>query len=236
MLQDIFSQGTLEMSSIPVQAAAASRGWADVLSNRILVVVAVAAVLLDLSDMMGIFPQTRDCLRRAKGNVNMEHSLSVARSRNLSALVCALPFCLVADRLGLYGAAWMGEVPPGWSVAAIAGVLTAYMTLRLLLSVPLMPRSLDSESSKAAHRAILTYFIALTAVALATMGAMMLLKAPEAAIRTVILWETAAFWLLSTVRSGQILASRCGGFQAFLYLCGLEILPAGLLVCSAVLL
>ena len=236
MLQDIFTQGTLEMSDAPVAAAVRAIRWGDVLSNRILAVVVIGAVLLDLSDLMQIFPKIMDCIRRWKANIGMEHSLSVARSRNISAMIWAAAFCLAADRLDLYPARWMDRIPAGWTVAAMFGIALAYVLVRKILSLVAMPRRLGAEKSQAAHCAIYTYFIAFAVAALCTMGIMMVLHSPEESVRSVILWMFAAFWLLSFVRTAGILASQYGVLTTFLYLCALEILPAGLVVASAVFL
>ena len=52
-------------------------------------------------------------------------------------------------------------------------------------------------------------------------------------IRKILLYEMAVVFTLFMIRRTQILSNACNQFTAFLYLCGLEILPAGLLVVSA---
>ena len=56
------------------------------------------------------------------------------------------------------------------------------------------------------------------------------------AARLVLLTVIGLSFLMSGVRSAQILAQHCNGLAAFLYLCGLELMPATLLVLSAVVL
>ena len=65
---------------------------------------------------------------------------------------------------------------------------------------------------------------------------MILLHVGDSVIRTVLLVEMIPMWLLALVRIAQILGGRFSGLESFLYLCGLEIVPAAAVVASAVLL
>ena len=80
------------------------------------------------------------------------------------------------------------------------------------------------------------YIILLSILLLATVGLCAVLRLPDPVVRSVLIWETAAVWLFDMVRSAQLLAAHVSGFSTFLYLCGLEIFPAALLVTVVVLL
>ena len=61
---------------------------------------------------------------------------------------------------------------------------------------------------------------------LATVAVMTLFRLPETAMRQVLTVEMLVVWVFSLVRSGQILGAHGSGLSTFLYLCGLEVLPA----------
>jgi hypothetical protein len=66
--------------------------------NRILVVAMLAAALLVLRDYFRLWPLLTGCLVRSRGNVEIEHSLGMARSRNRCGLVGLGILALLADR------------------------------------------------------------------------------------------------------------------------------------------
>ena len=122
--------------------------------------------------------------------------------------------------------------------ALAAGVVLAFLIFRRIMHALLPGRRLrlDSDSTRALTRGILNYFICFAILMMLSISILYMFKASDEAIRLVISVELAALWLLSAVREGQILQQKCGGFTTFLYLCGLEFLPAGALVASALIL
>jgi len=236
MLQDIFTQGALEMSASPLPPLEHVAKWADLLSNRITAVVVIFIILIDLPDLVGTFPHIMDCLTNKRGSTRVEHSPSIARSRNYSAIVMALAWCLLADRFDFYRPDFLSWLPDWAGPLSMAILIIAFLTLRRLLLMIVRPHSLRSEEGKAAHRVPYTFFIVLVIVQLVTAGILLPLHVDDSVIRTVLLAEMIPFWLLSLVRIAQILGARCSGMESFLYLCALEILPAAAVVASAMLL
>lgn len=232
MLEDIIEKGALEMSSVPVFSTAETARWSGLLSVRITVVVAVLAVLFILSDLIFLTPFILNCLGRSKGNVSLEHSLSTARVRNGVALVMMLPFCIIADRFRLLSPAFLDVVPAEVRIFCVFGLFLAYLLVRLLCFGLLSPAHFSSEESSTLRNSIKNYFIPLTVLMIVTATILAVLRCPDAAVRTVLIWEIGAFYLLYIVRIAQFLGFRCNIFMTFLYLCALEFLPAGLLVAS----
>ena len=230
---EIFRSGELRMSSGPIQALAPEAAWSDLLVNRIIIVVAVVLVLLALKEIVGFVPDAWYCLKRARGSVNLEHSISVARSRNIIALINVLPFCLLIDYFGIIR---IPGVPAEFGAASVACVLLAYLLLRLIAyGLCKMRRKFGYETAVASHRVIFTFFIILTWVMLATLGVMHLFKLDPALIRKIVIVEISALYFLSVIRSGQILTQKCSGISTFLYLCALEFLPSALLVAGTLM-
>ena len=225
MISDIFTSGTLEMASTPVPIPVEAAQWGTFTVNRIAITVAVLLLVADLADIIGLMPHLKECFFRARGNLGLEHNVRDARSRNLCALICTLPFCLVADRYSLFRPEIFEGIGLGWSLAVTFGVLMTTFLLHLLSKALMRPPRMDSEEYTAAHCCSWTYFIIFCAIMLLAVGIMNLAGASDALIRNVLYALAAIFYLLSLRRCRQILSFRMGGLSTILYLCGLKILP-----------
>lgn len=233
---DIFIQGKLEMSAVPVQEAAQAMLWNDFLLNRVLVVAAVLIGIAGLRDLLRLLPELLYCFSRPRASVSLEYNTSVVRMRNTAALISILPFCLLADRFGLFRPELWSAVPEEWSAPATVGVFLAYLLLRTVCSALIRPPRLSGTAADAVRRSPWNYFILLTLLMLLTVGLLYIFQPSDTVVRITLYAETALFFLLSLLRSGQILASGFSGLTTILYLCGLELLPAAALAAYAVFL
>lgn len=233
---DIFIQGKLEMSAVPVQEAALTMLWNDFLLNRVLVVAAVLIGIAGLRDLLRLLPELLYCFSRPRASVSLEYNTSVVRMRNTAALISILPFCLLADRFGLFRPELWSAVPEEWSAPATVGVFLAYLLLRTVCSALIRPPRLSGTAADAVRRSPWNYFILLTLLMLLTVGLLYIFRPSDTVVRITLYAETALFFLLSLLRSGQILASGFSGLTTILYLCGLELLPAAALAAYAVFL
>lgn len=208
--------------------------WSECIANRVLVTLAMVLFVLDFPEILRLLPMLRKCLGGTKANLDLEHQLGAARSRNLSALICTLPFCLILDRYGVYPL-WL-NLNPGWSFVGILVTLIAFLVFRMLLYILIFnPRSMDQEIRLTVRRTLYSVFIPLTLLCCLSVGIMFVFKASDAAISCVIKWETIAFYLIALLRSLQISARYCSPLSTILYLCALEVLPLGLLVLGIML-
>lgn len=233
---DIFIQGKLEMSAVPMQEAAQAMLWDDFLLNRVLVVAAVLIGIAGLRDLLRLLPELLYCFSRPRASVSLEYNTSVVRMRNTAALISILPFCLLADRFGLFRPELWSAVPEEWSAPATVGVFLAYLLLRTVCSALIRPPRLSGTAADAVRRSPWNYFILLTLLMLLTVGLLYIFRPSDTVVRITLYAETALFFLLSLLRSGQILASGFSGLTTILYLCGLELLPAAALAACAVFL
>lgn len=233
---DIFIQGKLEMSAVPVQEAAQTMLWNDFLLNRVLVAAAVLIGIAGLRDLLRLLPELLYCFSRPRASVSLEYNTSVVRMRNTAALISILPFCLLADRFGLFRPELWSAVPEEWSAPATVGVFLAYLLLRTVCSALIRPPRLSGTAADAVRRSPWNYFILLTLLMLLTVGLLYIFRPSDTVVRITLYAETALFFLLSLLRSGQILASGFSGLTTILYLCGLELLPAAALAAYAVFL
>ena len=112
--------------------------------------------------------------------------------------------------------------PLGW----IAAVVLAYYVVRRILYALIPHRKVNSEYWRACMNAASLFFVMLAVLWLLTVGAMVVLGLPQDVVRWVLVGELALCMGLTFIRQAEILASQCGVFLSFLYLCALEIIPA----------
>ena len=226
--------GTLHLPTVP--GALPPALWADAVVNRVLVVAMLAAALLVLRDYLRLWPLLAGCMVRSRGNIEIEHSLGMARSRGRCALVGLGILCLLADRYGLYPAAFLAGIAPGIRAAALLGVAVAYLLLRGILAGIFRRKKLDAEARAAASRALWNYFLAVLPLMLLSAAAFWLFGVGDAAAKWTLWTELFVVLTFTLIREGQILRGKYFVLQTFLYLCALELIPlATLTIVAAVL-
>ena len=192
--------------------------------------------LLCVRSFFKIIPSLGDCIMRWKGNLDLEDSLQLSGSRDLTAVVLFVPTCLVAYSHNLYNPDYMSGLPPAIGFAALCGSMLAYILLRAFLNWQLEMGAYKSKTFTAANSAFYNFTIILFLIMLPIGGIFRVLTGNEDLTRLVILHIIAVTYLIYVFRRGQIFASACNPFTTFLYLCGLELLPTTVLVLSAKLL
>ena len=205
------------------------------LAVMILIAVFVVAAILLLKRFLSILPELTDSVFRARGSASLENSVRSSHDRNLIALVLVIPMILVTYRYRLYDATFLRDLAGNWRVLAVAGVITAWLLLRLVMYFWLKPRR-RYDFYQLSRRLGFTYWILLSILVLLTIGILALSGTSDSTVRLVIYVEILAVYLVFLLRRAQILSISCNPVRTFLYLCGLEILPAAALVISAVVL
>ena len=234
-IEGLFRSGTLEMSAEPWTALASGPAWTDFLTNRILACVAIFLLLLNLLDFLRLVPELLYCYDRSHGAFALEHNMGLARSRNVTALCFALPACLIADRFAMARPRFFDTLPPQWSALATIGLFLGFVLVREICYLLFRPRRLSVEELATLRHNPGNYIILLAILMLMTVGICTAFRMPDGIARSILLCETAVVWLFNMVRSAQLLASHIAGLPTFLYLCGLEVFPAALLVTVVVL-
>lgn len=218
------------MPQAPVPQEAASLLWNDCLVNKFAVIVTLILFLIEVSDLIRLFPQLLRCISRWKGNLELEHSVNQARTRNTLAMVMAMVLCIILDRWAVLPPSFKTSLPAEWQLAVSAALIGGYVLLRRILYLFSRFRSRTAEYDQCLQHSVYNYQILLTSLMLPTALLMTAFSPPEATMRVVLLVESAVFSLLHLLRSGQIFASRCSTLATILYLCALEILPLGILI------
>ena len=229
-MPDLFKGGTLDMSTSPLEAAAGTPLWGDCIVNHVAVVVTLVLIIIELTDIIRLYPSLLRCLQRWKGNLELEHSVSLARTRNTVALVAAMAFCLIADRWELVAPSFKMSLPQVWQLPVTAGLLAGAALLRRLLFFATKYRSKTSEFASAFRHIVFNYLILMVSVLLVAVLVLVPLKVPQTTVSSIMYAIVGMFILLHLVRTGQFLSSRCGTLATILYLCALEILPLGILI------
>lgn len=234
MTDGIFLQGRLEMSSSPIEVEEALPLWGEITSNQILVASSVILLIFALKDIFKLMPSLFYMLRQKHGSQALEYNISISKIRNLTAFICIIPFCLIADKYGLYDADFLKLVPLEWRSCVHIGIFCNFLILRRILNGSIRPRRMHSEDMACFIHSPYNYFILLVFSLIISTLLLSFFKIETAAIRSLIWVETGLFYLFSLIRSRQILRSYCGGLATILYLCALEILPVMVLAVSAV--
>lgn len=209
--------------------------WGDSPVNGILIVAFTLLTVLYLRRLVGILPYLTKGLWRWKEILNLEASMRLSRDRSAFALVMVVPFCLVVSRFDLFPVRWPDLPDPGYKTLLIVGVFAVYALLRRFAARLAMPRRISHDTYRIASNCGYNFFIVMTLLMVATAGICSVAGVENDLIRKILLYEMAVVFTLFMIRRTQILSNACNQFTAFLYLCGLEILPAGLLVASALI-
>ncbi|MBR1926644.1 MAG: hypothetical protein IJ840_02670 [Bacteroidales bacterium] len=201
-----------------------------------LVVFFTLLFLLNLKSFLKIIPSLWDCVVRWKGNLDLENSIQLCRSRNWIAAILFLPMCMLVYAFGLYTPGFVVNLPPSLQLAAVAGVFLVYLALRTFLNWQLEMHNYGTSVFTAANRSFYNYCIILFFLLFLSGGVLSVVFRDGRLVRTIMLWETGLTYAVYIFRRGQIFASCRDPFSTFLYLCSLELLPTAALVISANLL
>ena len=100
MIQD-FPGGKLWMSDEPLEAIAREASWSQDPVHSVIALAAIVLLIVFMRDYFILWTPISRCLFRAKANIEMEHSIQLARTRNRAALLMLLPMWLIAERFSL---------------------------------------------------------------------------------------------------------------------------------------
>lgn len=210
--------------------------WSEILVNKILVVVSVALFLIEFKDIFRLMPQLRYSLDRPKGGMSFEYNVSTSRSRNIIALCCIIPVSLILDKYQVFSPNLWARLDHQWSALVSIGIICSYGIIRGLLHQVIIPKRADSLKRSALKRSPYSFFIMLSIVMIITSFTLSFIELDALVCRKIFLIEIGISFLFCLVRNMQILSSFCSFLEAFLYLCGFEIMPAAVLVASAMFL
>lgn len=217
-----FPNGALWLSTEPLRGVASSPAWGHDLLHSVLLILSVLLIVVFLRDFFIVCVPIWRCMDTYKYNLELEHNIQLSRTRNRTAALVFLPLWLVADRFCV-----LNE-----SLWYSAFILVGYLLLRRIMSGILPLRRISSESRTALRRILYTFSIPLSVVILLFVGINALVGWDDAVVRNVIIVISALNLCLVMIQEFRILNLRYHPFISFLYLCGLEFVPASALVAA----
>ncbi len=215
------------------QIQAAADTWSLSALNWGLMAFCIILAIIAMRRYISVFPYVSGGFFRWKEILNMENNMRLSRERN-SVAAAAVPICLVCvSRLNLINAGFMDALTPGMKTLSIIGILLAFLAVRWLFSLAIPSGRLRGNTARAADGAWGNFTIALSSALLLLLVIRSVSDGCAQTAESISLYVTAFLWVVFLVRKYQILAYDCGQFKSFLYLCGVEILPAAMLVVSS---
>ncbi len=205
------------------------------LADDILVAISILAGISVINRIVRIFPSAFTCLGRWKEILTFEFSTQLCRDRDavFAALIPAA--WVMVDRHWLYFPDFMSGVGHHLHLILSFCLVLLFLLLRLMMRQIIHLRDVEKLSDTASHNVFRTFFILTTLLCLAMLGVLSIFRVPEPKTDLVLFIEVMIFYAVFLLRKGQILVHCCSLFSTILYLCGLEILPVGILTALAVI-
>lgn len=218
-----FPNGALWLSTEPLRGVASSPAWGHDLLHSSLLILSILLIVAFLRDFFIVSVPVLRCMDTYKYNLELEHNIQLSRTRNRAAALVFLPLWLVADRFCILNESlWYSGL-----------MLVAYLLLRRIMSWIMPLRRVGSECRNALRRILYTFSIPLCIVILLVVGVNALVGWDDTALRTVIIVIFGLNLAFVMLQEFRILNLRYHPFVSFLYLCGLEFVPASALVAAA---
>ena len=214
MLLDYFPNGILRLPRSS-QMVAETLDWAHQPHIELLILLESFLILFFLKDRILLFKELVPCIQRWRALVSLEHNLQQARNRDRMALVMSpvIVLCLQGCQMVNHSLIW------------ITLVLLAYFLLRVLLYLLIPHRLVNQEYWSACRNSENLLLTELAYIWLLSIALSLLFRLSLPLRGIILAFEALACYILLFIRQFQILSYQCGSFRAFLYLCGLEIIP-----------
>lgn len=228
--------GHLQMETLPPDRAAETLvAWDSIAFNRWAVLVATFIVLICFREILHIGPHIWKCATRWRWNLTIENSMQLVRARTWSAIAITPALTLLFSRYS--GIDWSrlewAQGIPGYLLPVI--LATAFIAFRHIAYIAIAGQARNSGTLRMAHNADGSYLILLAFILLPTAGALSVFNAADDTVRLVMLIESAVIYLAFLFHKSRILGLSYAHFRIILYLCGLELLPGGVLILPFVL-
>lgn len=230
-----FLSGRLLMGSEAADIAGAPHLWGDALINCGLVSVTIILAILCISPLIEVFPIVFAGIFRTKPVLTFESNVRLGKERNMVAWVAYLALCLIFARFDVISMRFLEKFPYGLSTLIVLGIMLVYMLLRVGLISAFEPKRRGKEYYMASNHLYFNFLILLAAAMCVTVLICLFNDMNDLIVRRILLYEIAGTAILLALRKLEIMSNYCNLFLGFLYLCALEIFPAGLLIAASLL-
>ena len=210
--------------------------WGASLINRIAICADAVLFIFFLNRFISIAPFLFEGLLRSRRLEHLEDSVSRTRDRNSVAAISLPALALLFSRYDIYSPSFMDGFTPGERTLTLLGVLVLTLILREALIRVLAPSRGDRENYMLSARVIYDFLITGTVILAAVAGLGAIFGIKDLIVRGILFWTGIVIYFLFLLSRTQILRNSCNQFAAFLYLCTLELIPAGTLVATGIFL
>lgn len=214
--------------------ATAADLWSSSALNWGLMALCIILVILYLRRLISVLPYIAGGMVRWREFLSLEGNMRLSRERDSVAVVSVLAVSMCISRLGLFRADFLDSLQPGIRTLATIGIVLAFIALRAILATAMPQGKMRSDTIRLAGRCGANFLIMLTLIFLI----LLIISSVSAGCQTFAVkaayYVTGAIWALFLLRKYQIVSQDNGQFTAILYLCGIEIIPAVLLVASMI--
>lgn len=235
-VEEAFKAGDLLMGLSPSEAAAPVLQWIDFPLNWLMLLACVLSGIFFLNRIIGLLPFIVGGLFRWKEIVNLESNIRLKRDRDAVAVIAVFVIVLAASRFEIYTPSYILLFPPNFKTLAVLGAAILFLLIREIFIIGLAPRSFSMEQYRLANNSIYNFIIFSAIITVFIMSTRFVFNINPLIIKSLLLGQIALSYCLFLIRKTQIMIKVCSHITAFLYLCSLELLPAGLLIASGIVL
>ncbi|MCR5004150.1 MAG: hypothetical protein K5984_07245 [Bacteroidales bacterium] len=210
--------------------------WGSDPFMEVLIVAATIFTLLNIRNLITIFPLLIESLIHWRGCLNIESSVRTIRARDIVGASLILPFCLLCDYFDILTPSFKEGLSASLSILVTIGLFLLWLIVRILMTYIIQPSRRTRDTWTSAANSPNSFFILATLAIFIASSVMHLTGYDDYLIHKAIIIIITFFYAVSIIRKAQILGSAYGGLSIILYLCALEILPTGLLLAACTLL
>lgn len=231
---EAFRQSTLTLPTGTENAPGADAIWSDSVINKVLTIAFIVLVMLYLTRILKLLPYLVGGMTRWRTAASIEESVSLTRDRNEAGMVSMLGIVLLLSRFGAWTPSLGSGQFQGEATLVTLGIAMAYVFLRhvLFAMAPSSERHGRNDFLGMGHRAFYNWTTIAALTLGTTAGVLSLAGIDVTAIKIAFLIELAVLWVDYLLVEIQFFSNGRGLFKAFLYLCGLEILPMAALLAT----
>lgn len=209
--------------------------WSEPLFMQLLIVAACLIFMATITPTINVMSSLLRCVVRAKESEFLFNAVSLSRCRNYACLGVALPVIIICARFSLVPLpSFLHADTVALKLLYTSAVIAAYIIARIACRTLLRSRRTDRKKWQCACSIPYTFFALGGTAVIITSIICLLSGICDDITASILLWETAAIYTLCLIRKMEIFTHFRGFFAAFLYLCTLEILPAGIFVAAAI--
>ena len=230
-----FLRGDIAMDPAASEIPAILPVWGDSLINCCLVSALIIAFIILLQQFVEIFPYIFGGMLRSKPVMNLENNVRLGRERNQLAALAIMTIAVIFARFDVISLRFMEKFTYGISTLLVTGMILAALLVRRIMVKSFEPKRRTKEYYRAANNLFYNFCILLATLMATTIAICILSEANELIVRKILLYEIMGIGILFSLRKIEISSNFCNLLVGFLYLCALEIFPAGLLVAASFL-